>query len=359
MAFFIYRVVKIKYKSLLLGMIVFILLLSTAYAQSKLVFTDVDVKVGSKTSKNLDDGDRISEEAQPGDNIEIRVEVQNNFTSLEDLDIEDISIEAEIASLDEGDDVSEESNSFDLSPSREKRVTLKFVVPIKVDEDDYDVTITAEGEDQNGTEHSAQMSLTLEVQKENHLLKIIKNSLNPADITCGRKNVQLSATVLNMGSEDEEDVSVNVFSADLGVDYRDEIDEMSSDWDDDSNEFSKTYSFNVPASMEAGSYPITIRALYDDDRKKAEGTVTLNVNECATISPTQAGTATAQTEATTGVQDTTGQQIPPSTDIISPDMVVTREPFLGGNIALLGIAAVLIAALVVGFALIVVLLRRR
>src|SRR3989344_606036 len=115
--------VKIS-KSLLLSLVIFIFLMSTAYAAgSKLVFTDVDVKVGSKTSKNLDNGDTIDDEAEPGDTVEFRVEVQNNFTSAEDLEIEDITVEVTIEGLDDGDDVDEESPDFDLRAGRDKRVT--------------------------------------------------------------------------------------------------------------------------------------------------------------------------------------------------------------------------------------------
>ena len=139
--------VKIS-KSLLLSLVIFIFLMNVAYAAgSKLVFSDVDVKVGSKTSKNLDDRDTIDDEAEPGDTVEFRVEVQNNFTNAEDLDIEDISIEVTIEEVDDGDDVDEESSDFDLKAGRDKKVTLKFQLPLEIDEDTFDVTIHAEGED--------------------------------------------------------------------------------------------------------------------------------------------------------------------------------------------------------------------
>src|SRR3989338_8509642 len=123
--------VKIS-KSLLLSLVIFIFLMSAAHAAgSKLIFSDVDVNVGGKTSKNLDDGDTIDDEAEPSDIVEFRVEVQNNFTNAEDLYIEDISVEVIIEEIDDGDDLDEESSDFDLKAGRDKRVTLKFEVPLE------------------------------------------------------------------------------------------------------------------------------------------------------------------------------------------------------------------------------------
>src|SRR3989338_503372 len=97
----------------------FVFLMNVAYAAgSKLIFSDVDVKVGGKTSKNLDDGETIDDEAEPGDTVEFRIEVKNNFTDAEDLDIEDISVEVTIEEIDDGDDLDEESSDFDLRADR-------------------------------------------------------------------------------------------------------------------------------------------------------------------------------------------------------------------------------------------------
>ena len=89
--------VKIRAKTLIIGLVMFVFLMNVAYAAgSKLIFSDVDVKVGGKTSKNLDDGETIDDEAEPGDTVEFRIEVKNNFTDAEDLEIKDITVEVTI-----------------------------------------------------------------------------------------------------------------------------------------------------------------------------------------------------------------------------------------------------------------------
>lgn len=350
--------VKIRIKSLLIGLIVFILFTNVAYAAgSKLIFSDVDVKVGSKTSKNLDDGDSIDDEAEPGDTVEFRIEVKNNFTNAEDLEIEDITVTTTIEEIDDGDDLDEESSDFNLKAGRDKRVTLKFEVPLEVDEDTFDVTIEAEGEDENGTDHRATMRLRLDVEKENHLLKITRRTLNPGEISCNRRNVQVGVTVLNLGSEDEEDVKVQVFNEDLGVDFRDDIDELTAEPNEDESRFSKTYTLNVPNAARADSYPIAVRALYDNDRKKAEELLTLTVNDCGTKEVSE------KTE-----EDEVEVVSPPSTkdetttvvvQAVPSGTTVSEEGFLSGNAIVVGVIIAEIIAVIVGIVLIVVLFARR
>lgn len=351
--------VKIKIRYMLLSLVVFIFLINVAYASpSRLVISDVDVKVGGKTSNNLNDGERIGEEAQPGDNLEFRVKVQNNFTSAENLKIKDITVKVTIESIDDGSDLEEESNSFDVSTGSDKRVTLKFETPLEVDEDTFDVLIHAEGEDKNGTNHESEMRLQLEINKKSHLLKIIKNTLSPAEVSCNRKNVQLGMTVINIGNEDEEDVTVEVANSDLGIDVKDKIDELRAEPNEPESRFSKTYSFKVPDNVEAGSYPIATRVSYDNDRKKAEETSTLTVSDCAT----------SKKETTTSTKEESGgvEVVSPTTDkitVVQPTTpagtTVTQESFLSSNAFVTGIIIAEIIAVIVGIVLIISLFRRR
>lgn len=356
--------VKSGVRLFLMSFIVFVLLINLVYAVgTNLEFSDVDVKVGSKTSKNLKDGDTIDEEAEPGDVVEFRVEVRNNFTSAQDLDIEDISVEVTIEEIDDGDDLEEESAEFDLKAGKDKKVTLKFKVPLEVDEDTFDVLIHAEGEDENGTNHEIDMKLRLEVNKENHLLMITKKTLSPAEITCNRKNVQLAATVINIGNEDEEDITFQVSNSDLGVAISGNIGELTAEPNEDESKFSKTYSFNVPDNVEAGSYPITLSATYEDGRKKAEDTATLTVNDCATLKPPvedleKLFEEEEEVEVTT--PPITGRTTaPPAQEELPEGTIVTQESFLKSNTFVIGVIFAEVIAVVFGIILVVVLFRRR
>lgn len=356
--------VKIVIKKLLLSLVIFIFLMNVAYAaRQALEFSDVDVKVGSKTSKNLRDGNTINEEAEPGDGVEFRVELRNNYTSAENLEIEDISVEVTIEGIDDGDDLEDEAKEFDLKAGSDKRVTVKFDVPIEVEEGSFNVKIEAEGRDENGTRQSALMKLKLEVEKENHMLKITRKTLTPAEVACNRKNVQLGVTVINIGNEDEEDVTFQVISQDLNLEIKENIGELEAEPNEDTSRFSKTYTFSVPNSLEAGSYPITLRALYDNDRRKAEETVSLTVNDCKTTTVTdeeeeeeefeeeeEEEEVTVPTGATTGTTTTT---------TVPEGFVVTEEGFLSSNAFIVGIIIAEVVAVIVGIVLLVSLFTRR
>ena len=347
-------------RAFLLCLIVFAVIMSVAYAAgSRLTFSDVDVKVGSKTSKNLDDGDTIDDEAEPGDTVEFRVEVQNNFTNAEDLDIEDISVEVTIEEVDDGDDIDEESSDFDLKAGRDKKVTLKFQLPIEIDEDTFDVTIHAEGEDENGTDHDADMRLRLEVEKENHLLKITRKTLSPAEVSCNRKNVQVGVTAINIGSEDEEDVTFHVLNSDFGIDLKDDVGDLDAEPNEDESRFSKVYTFNVPSDAEAGSYPIILRALYDNDRKKAEETVTLTVSDCATLKKETTESTTEEDEEVAVITPTTGRTTTTVVEETPAGATVTQESFLKSNAFVTGIIIAEVVAVIVGIVLVISLFRRR
>ena len=352
--------VKISLRVFLLSFIVFVFLAGIAYAATpRLSFSDVDVKVGSKTSKNLNDGDTIDDEAEQGDTVEFRVEVKNNFTDAEDLDIEDISIEITIEEVDDGDDLDEESSDFDLKAGRDKKVTLKFQLPIEIDEDTFDVTIHAEGEDENGTDHDADMRLRLEVEKENHLLKITRKTLSPAEVSCNRKNVQVGVTAINIGSEDEEDVTFHVLNSDFGIDLKDDVGDLDAEPNEDESRFSKVYTFNVPSDAEAGSYPIILRALYDNDRKKAEETVTLTVSDCATLKKETTESTTEEDEEVAVITPTTGRTTTTVVEETPAGATVTQESFLKSNAFVTGIIIAEVVAVIVGIVLVISLFRRR
>jgi len=350
-------------RMLLLCLVAVVVLMNAAYAQgTKLNFTDVDVKVGSKTSKNLDDGDTIDDEAEPGDTVEFRVEVTNSFTNAEDLEIEDITVQVTIEEVDDGDDLEEESSDFNLKAGRDKRVTLKFQLPIEVDEDTFNVLIHAEGEDENGTNHEVDMDLELEVDKESHLLKITRASLTPAEASCNRRNMQASLGIINIGNEDEEDVSVQILNSDLGVDSEESIGKLTAEPNEDESKFSNTYSFNVPSDAEAGSYPITFRVLYDDDRKKAEESATLTVNDCQTAKKEAAEEEESSEEGVDVITPSpaTGRTTAPVVQEEVPSgTTVTQEGFFGGSGLVTGIIIAEVIAVIVGIVLVVALFRRK
>ena len=355
--------VKIKFKSMFVAIVMLMLLINIAYAtRQALLFSDVDVKVGSKSDKNVNDGETISEEAKPGDTVEFRIEVKNNYTSAENLKIENIVVKGTVESIDDGSDLDEESSEFNLNTGSTKRTTLKFQVPTEVDEDDFDVLIEAEGEDKNGTSQNIQMNLKLQVDKKTHDVVLTRHSLAPAELSCSRKNVQVGVSLLNIGTEDENDVNVHIFNTDLGVDIKENIGELQAEPFEDTSKFSKTYSFNVPNNIEAGSYPVTIRALYDDDRKKAEDTETLTISDCQAAKPQQTTGSSGQHKEEQDLSSSAAQEDKTTSVVVQqipPETTVSTEGLFSGNGFIVAVIVAEIIAVVVGIILIVSLVARR
>ncbi len=134
-------------------------------AGSKLLIDKLDVKVGDRWSRNVDNGETVSREAEPGDDVDFKIKFKNNFTDAEDLKIEDITATITIEEIDDGEDLDEESKEFDIREDDDKTVTISFKVPIEVEEDTFDVKIEAEGEDENGTDHSVEFAFISEGDK--------------------------------------------------------------------------------------------------------------------------------------------------------------------------------------------------
>ena len=347
--------VKIRIRSIVLSLIMFIFLMSIAHAAgNKLNFSRVDVKVGARNSNNLRDGDTIREDAKPGDKLEFRVEMKNTYTSAEDLKIRNVIVNVKIEGIDNGDDLEEESNEFDLSPGSTKRVTLKFQVPEEVDEDSFDVIITADGDDKNGTSHSAEMRLNLQINKESHKVKITRDTLSPAEVSCNRKNMQMAVTLLNIGTEDEDTVNLEISNSDLRLDIKDDIGQLKAEPNEPESRFSKVYRFNVPADAEAGSYPITLKVLYNNDRKLSEDTQTLTVIDCSQPkqeNKTQNVDLSNQPSTTPDKTTVVVQEVP-------PDTVVSTEGFFKSNGFVIAIVIAEIIAVIVGIILLISLFGR-
>ena len=362
--------VKIKIKILLISVLAMLFLMSSAYAvTTKLSFDHVDVKVGSRTSSNLHNGDTIRDEAKPGDNLEFRVTMKNNYTSAENLRIEDITVKTTISSIDNGDDLEDESSTFSLGTGSTRKITLKFKTPIDVEESSFDVLIDAQGTDRNGTSQDNQMTIRLDVNKKSHQIKITKLDVNPTEVSCKRKNVRLNVGILNIGTSDENTVNLEMSNSDLGIDIKDQITDLLAEPNSESGKFSKAYTFSVPDNVQAGTYPIDLSVLYNDDRVKSSGTVQLTVTDCPTgtteTTSTQNNqnaqtytqtTQTTATPATTTTTQTTGNVV---LGPLPPDTTVTQESFFKSNAFVIGILIAEIIAVVVGIVLIVVLFARR
>ena len=153
----------------------------------------------------------ISKDAEPGSTVKVKIKIKNLFTDAEDLEIQDVFIVGIIEGIDDGDDIEEEGDEFDLRDGRSKKETLTFEIPKKVDEDIYTLVITVEGEDENNTLHEIEWILKLEVKKEKHAIELEKVSLSREIIDCA-STTNLEIKVTNYGRDDEDEVTLEIIN---------------------------------------------------------------------------------------------------------------------------------------------------
>ena len=103
----------------------------------KLEVKDIKVYVDGKKESGADeDGGKI--DVVPGSELELKIELENLYTDDEDVEINDITIEGTLEDIDDGGDIYDEADDFDLNADRDKKISLKFDIPLEVEDGDYD-----------------------------------------------------------------------------------------------------------------------------------------------------------------------------------------------------------------------------
>ncbi len=257
----------------------------------RLVLEDLDIKVGSSTDSNIEDkgdGYNIDKDAEPGDKITVKANVENTFT--EDIDIEDVFMKVTIKDIDDDDDLEDETSEDDIRDGDDQKFELDFNVPERVDEGTYDLIIEIEGDDENGGSHRIVKNFILEVDKESHDVRINKADLRASTLSCSR-STSLEIEVVNFGADEEEEILVSAKNSEIGLDYElfDDGDiELETGSDDDAE-----LDVSVPivaSDASAGSYPIEIKVFRDESRLEDTKTVTLIVEDCSEPAPTTPST---------------------------------------------------------------------
>lgn len=328
-------------KTLLVGLMILFVVPFVLADENKLEIIKITAYVdGDKDTGTVD--------IKPGSTLEIKVKLENLFDEdIGDLDIEDIVVTVTIDEIDDGDELEEESDEFDLNAEEKDTVTIEFEIPWEVDDDSFDVLIDVEGEDENGTMHYATDELTVRVKKESHELLIRRAVLSNTNLKCSR-TTQLSFSVMNLG-KDNEDVTLTIFNDELELNKQDSF-ELDDDPFDSDSKYSSTYPLVLDKEQEAGIYPITVRVEYSGEAK--EEIVELTVQECP-LTAAKKEPEEEEEETTVVVQQPEVTTPPPA---VTGDVVATTEEapsFVSQNmfIILLGLLDLLI--IVVGVVLLV------
>lgn len=230
-------------------------------AVTKTTFT-LTTKVESElVDITIDDVDP-DEEIAPGEEITFEITLENIGT----LDLENLDVTLRIIDINDGKDLKETTEEFDLDAGDDTDKSFTLTIPLNVDEDDYDVTITVNGEDEDGDNvHVVQIfdkEVTVE-KDENDRAQFESVEFNPTSASCGA-TLNIDTTVINTGSSKQDDMYLELSISELGITQKsDKFDLDSEDFDDRE----KDVSFNIliPKDAKVGTYEVKVTAKDEGD----------------------------------------------------------------------------------------------
>jgi hypothetical protein len=292
------------------------------------------------------DGDDVAPgetkgKVKPLEEVTFEVTVTNNLPDRDD-EITDIEVAVTINNIDDGgeEDIDLTSDDFDLEGNGDDYTAqLSFVVPYDVEhETEYRVDIEVTGEGPDNEDYSVEWTVYIEVKKEKDLLRIMNYEISPESLTCDYRYAEIKATVVDIGSNDQDETVLKIKNSLLGIDQRYQF-EIDSDPDKDNFEVIKSYSFNVDEDTAPGTYTIDLYLYFDMEKQIDHRTLQLVVPDC---NPT---TTTTPDSGTSG----SGTALGPGG--ISPGLSYSSESegFAGGSGTLYtALLAVLILLAVTG-----------
>ncbi|HJN56944.1 MAG TPA: hypothetical protein QGI22_03200 [Candidatus Woesearchaeota archaeon] len=302
-----------------------------------LIIDELDVFITTRDSESesdleVVDGKKLDfdeEDIGPGTEVRFNFDIENTFTNEEDIDITDITIKITIEEIDDGDDLDEESDEFNLDADDNENVDIFFNIPLSVDEGKYDVIIEVEGEDDNGNTHTVQWELELNVDKENREVVVGHASLFPETVKCSGTST-LTATIKNLGTKTEDEAKIEITNSDLGINFVKQDIELEEDPFDTDNEYTKKLVININTATSAGTYPILVNSYINDEILWERKTINLVVEGCEAKEEEEEKTEEETVDVETGKEKeeetTTSESIPVLNPTITTEVPLTKKP---------------------------------
>jgi len=300
------------------------------------------------------DSEGEDEEVKPGEELTIEVEIENTD---EDIDLEDVLVTVRFRDGsryledDDGDDIEEEADEFDLDADDKDTVFITVQMPFEDidDGDEYVVEITVEAQNADDSRQvftDVNEEETIEFVKEDHEIDFTEAVISPGTIRCSRRTA-VDLGVQNIGRKDE-DVQIIIKNEELDV-YILRAFDLDKDPDDTDNEWDETFYIDIDEDQDEGSYPILVEAFFDDGDESLRETLTLNVEECVSTSNGRDDDDDRQEQGEIDIIPTTPPTQPPtvpgSTTVESKDEGSSTKAYVALLIVLVLALIVLVAYL--------------
>jgi hypothetical protein len=313
-------------------------------AENNLKIKSVKVKFLDK-SDTVEDGDTVKD-LKPGYDVEFDVELENKFSTKQDVNLQDIEIQV---TSDSELDIDESEEPGDLSAGESDTTILTSTIDSDADDGTYEVVITADANDEFDARHGEKMTISFEIKRQSHEIEITGMTLTPQSVLC-EKSTTLKVDLKNSGRKDEEAVYVRIAAPDLN--FGQVSDKLSIDKDD-----TGTAVFTIPvasSTLSAGNYRITVESYFNTGTKSSSDGLLLNLQGCKPV------TTVTPPPSDVVVKNVTTVTLPPPTNNSTNGNLPVEEkkPFFESNqyLALLVLGYIVVIA--GGVALILKLLQK-
>lgn len=277
---------------------------------SKISIDEVEISIDGSSYDNIGSS---GEDVSPFSKLDFKVTIENDFSSSGD-ELDNIEVTLTIDGADWDEDETERMS--DIDGGDDDYVEFEGIsVDGDVDDgDEYNITIYVEGEDEDNRIHTATWSGTLTIDQERDDLRITELSLGSDKLAPGGET-RLRIEVTNVGSKDQDNSKIKVYSTALG------ISETFSGLDIDSagssdDEVIKYIDIKVPATLASSSYTITAEVYGEDGDRLDKEEIRLEVTGASTTGDdlgALTGSTAAQSNVQSGVMSTGGAALATST----------------------------------------------
>jgi hypothetical protein len=240
---------------------VFMLILCSAgvLAESKLQISKVEITSGDNTLLSTSSASG-NFDAEAGDDLKVKVRLENRFSESTHTDINDITVKATMEGLGDTD----QETALSVRADGERTVTLRFEIPDDASSyDSYYLTITASGTDENGSLQEDEASYDVEITGGDEG-ELDITDLNMDDVQCDEDGT-LDIKVENNGNGDEQDVQLTARISGIGTVWEEEFDVDADDT------YSKSKRLDLTGLSE-GTHTVTLMLEYGDNEEVEEET---------------------------------------------------------------------------------------
>ncbi len=194
------------------------------------------------------------EDFEIGETIEVEIEIENKFTEEMDFDVE-----AHLYDINEDESLEDIDDELEVDDKDDETIDLKLKIPDDADEkNDFAIYVFVEDEDKN----CASKFVEIKLEREEDVLKFSNIDLIPQVVRPGEE-VIFSIDLENIGSDDQDDIQIEIISKDLGLNIKSESFEIEQFGDKDREK--RELFFIIPRGAKKGEYEITINVLFNGE----------------------------------------------------------------------------------------------